>query len=233
MAKRQEVDPQLAIAEFLHTTYTAISRDVADTWRKITAGALACLPDVDHASILLIDPRGTVRPFASTDRDVALLDEVQRQYLEGPALDAARNQAAAFIDDLAAETRWPTFIANTMSTAVRTLSAFPLFAHDGTCGALTLCSDRPAAFVDEARSECMAFALAAAVLADAAHREKRFHHVLSSREQVGQAQGMLMERFGLDPMSAHSMLLRMAEQHREPVAVVARKLLSAGRARSR
>jgi hypothetical protein len=44
---------------------------------------------------------------------------------------------------------------------------------------------------------------------------------------------MLMERFGLDPMSAHSMLLRMAEQHREPVAVVARKLLSAGRARSR
>jgi len=66
---------------------------------------------------------------------------------------------------------------------------------------------------------------AGAVLA--AQREEQLRTELGSRDSIGQAKGMLMERFSVDADEAFGLLSRLSQDRNEPLVEVARTLIEA------
>lgn len=224
-ATPSSLDLAADITSFCRDLHATVVGDPAAVWQKMTDGAVAQLPFVDHASITVLDDRSTVAGRAGTDRHADALDEVAHCYLQGPGIDAARQQEPQHIDDLYGDHRWPTFAANAAATPVRSIAAYPLYHHEYGCAALNLFADTAAAFADDAGRLAGMFACSASVAIESAQRERRMAHLLTNRDLVGQAKGLLMERFGIDAVAAFAMLTQLAERDRQPLPAVARKLL--------
>jgi GAF domain-containing protein len=123
------------------------------------------------------------------------VDAVQFEVSQGPCLDAIVDDQIFKTDDLATETRWPLFAQRAHAeTGIRSMLGIRLFARGRTMGALNLMSTRPAAFDESSLSTAALFAALAAVALNAAQTEETLHLALKSRDIIGQAMGILMER---------------------------------------
>lgn len=219
------LDVAAEIAAFCRDLHAAVVRDPAAVWPKVTGGAVALLPTVDHASITVVEDRPAISARGATDRHAEALDEVAHCYLQGPGIDAARLQEPQRIDDLHGEHPWPTFAANAAGTPVRSVAAFPLYHQDSGCAALVFLADTPDAFAGDAGRLAELFTCGAAVAIESARRERRVAHLLTNHDLVGQAKGLLMERFGIDAVAAFAMLTRLAERDHQSLPAAARKLV--------
>jgi GAF domain-containing protein len=214
------------IAEFTHALHGAVGSDPTAVWARITSAAPSYLADVDHASITVIDNRETVHSRASTDRQAAAADDIQQCYLQGPGIEAARGHETQRIDNIGSENRWPTFVANaSAATPIRSIITFPLYANETTSGALNLFADQPDVFSGESGLLAEVFAHNAAVIVEAAHRERQLHHLLTNRDIIGQAKGVLMERYAIDAVAAFALMAQLSSQRGQSVPAVARRLL--------
>ena len=57
------------------------------------------------------------------------------------------------------------------------------------------------------------------------HHDRHYRSALGSRDIIGQAKGMLMERSDVDAVAAFALLTRLSEESHRPVVVVAKELL--------
>jgi hypothetical protein len=58
-----------------------------------------------------------------------------------------------------------------------------------------------------------------------AREVEQLHHAVESRDVIGQAKGMLMERFDVDALAAFKLLAKLSQQSNTPLVVLARKLV--------
>jgi GAF domain-containing protein len=119
---------------------------------------------------------------------------VQYETGEGPCLDAARHQETVRSDDLRTDTRWPRFARQAAALGVRSMLSFQLFAGGDSFGALNLYAADPAAFGPDSEKTGLLLASHAALAMAAARTEAGLLTALDSREMIGQAKGILMER---------------------------------------
>jgi hypothetical protein len=207
----------------LHVDFARTARallaggNVDDTLARLLVLAKATIEGCDHAGVVLVDGDTIVTP-AQTDPLVAELDTLQHRYSEGPTLDAIAHQLTFYAADLAEESRWPRFGPAATTRGVRSVLALPLFA-DGTLGALNLYAHYPQAFgvIDRARGLLLAALAALAYSSARSHeaderREANLHAALATREVIGQAQGILIERERITADQAFD-ILRRASQH--------------------
>jgi hypothetical protein len=232
VAQQRKVDARLepsayvAIAEFMHNMHAEIGSDGAAVWSAITTAAPSFLPAVGHASITVVENQETVRSRASSDGDAMALDEIQQRCFQGPAVESASERQLQRVDDLDCETRWPQFIANAVgATPIRSILSFPLFSRQDCSAVLNLYTDQPDAFGTEAEELGSIFALNAAVLVETGRREKQFHHALTKRDVIGQAKGMLMERFDIDAATAFALLIELSNERHQSVPSIARYMV--------
>ncbi|BBX07379.1 ANTAR domain-containing protein [Mycolicibacterium aichiense] len=68
---------------------------------------------------------------------------------------------------------------------------------------------------------------------DAARREHEFQEALASRDIIGQAKGMIMERYSKDANQAFEMLRQLSHDTNVPLAEVAAKIVDAAQAHPR
>lgn len=170
---------------------------VHETLQLIVDLAVETVPGCEHAGISFVHRvrhRKISTPAASGA--VALrVDAVQVEVDQGPCLDAMLDDQIFKSDDLATEDRWPLFAERAHAeTGIRSMLGIRLFARSQNLGALNLMSSRPAAFDDESLSTAALFAALAAVALHAAQAEETLQLALKSRDIIGQAIGILMER---------------------------------------
>jgi GAF domain-containing protein len=165
-----------------------------------------------------VEAQGPIDPLVSK------LDELESEQGEGPCLSALREHHTVVIDDMITESRWPRFCALAADLGVRSLMSFELFVTDQNLGALNLYSDQIGAFTDDSRfiGELLAQHASVALIGSAA--ETQFNDALSSRDAIGQAKGIIMERFNLDEFAAFDLLRRLSQQSNEKLVDLARKL---------
>lgn len=219
------LDVAAGIAVFCRDLHATVAGDPSAVWLKVTEGAVALLPHVDHASITAVEDRAAIAGRGATDRCAGALDEVAQCYLQSPGIDAARHQEPRHIDDFHGEHEWRTFAANAAGTPVRSVAAYPLYHHERRCGALNLYADTLAAFAGDAGRLAEIFTCGAAVALESAQRERRVADLLTNHDVVGQAKGLLRERFGIDAVAALAMLTRLAEREHQSLPAVARTVL--------
>ena len=113
------------------------------------------------------------------------------------------------------------FAPEAADLGARSMLAVRLYTTDDTVGALNLHSSRPGAFDDDVVSIATTLATHAAFAAVAAVREEQFRAALASRDVIGQAKGVLMERFGIDDEAAFGMLRRLSQERNQLVRELA------------
>jgi transcriptional regulator with GAF, ATPase, and Fis domain len=218
-------DIHLRIADLARDLHGSPETDATAVADRIVEYAATEIPGAQYAGVTLATSRNRVETPASTHPYPALLDEFQERHLEGPCLSAAWHEHTVRVDDLEIDHRWPGYRRDALAnTPVRSILSFRLFTSDLTMGALNVYADRTNAF--DADSEEIGYVLAthAALAWDTVRREDQFRSALASRDVIGQAKGILMERFGVDAVQAFELLKRLSQDSNTRLVDVAQKL---------
>jgi hypothetical protein len=105
---------------------------------------------------------------------------------------------------------------------------FQLFVAGDRLGALNIYASSPAAFDDECQEIGQMFAGHAAVALAGAEHESNLRSGMGTRDIIGQAKGILMERYKLTADRAFGVLSRASQEVNRKLADVARELTETG-----
>jgi GAF domain-containing protein len=200
--------------------------DVEHTVQRVVDLAAEHLGGVIYASVSLVRQRRRVETPASSDDRALQADQLQYEVGEGPCLDAIWEQETFQIDDMTTEERYPTYSRRVAEqTGIRSSLSFQLFTDEDSLGALNLYSPQPRAFDEAARAEGFVFAAQAAVALRSAQHEEQLRAGMATRNLIGQAQGILMERFKVTPNQAFAILARISQETNSRLRDVARYLV--------
>jgi GAF domain-containing protein len=196
-----------------------------DTLQSIVEAAPKVVPGARWAGISLVQGTKIVSEVP-TSRAVAELDQLQSDLNQGPCLTALREYHTVHIDDMRTETRWPDFGREAQQRGMLSMLSFQLFVRSENLGALNLYSDEPGAFSEDSFlvGEILAQHAAVAMIGSAA--ETQFENALATRDVIGQAKGMLMQRDNLTGLQAFSLLTRASQQTNIKLVDVARWLVN-------
>ena len=198
------------------------------TLEKAVTAAIALVPGAEEGSISVVARRSEVTSWAASDELPRRVDELQSEVGQGPCLDAAFDAEVVDVPDVAHETRWPDFAERAARLGAGSMLSFRLYVSGSDLGALNLYSRTPGAFDEESRQVGLPFAAHAAVALAQVQQREHLLTALDSRDLIGQAKGILMERYKLTAVQAFQ-LLTTASQHRNlKLREVAEELTSSG-----
>ncbi|WP_199339976.1 GAF and ANTAR domain-containing protein [Mycobacteroides chelonae] len=195
------------------------------TLQSITTAALENVPGVEQAGITLVTGQYTIESRAATSEVPRILDEIQQELREGPCVQSAWEHETVYAEDLAETTRWPEFAKAAVKLGVRSMLSFQLFTYGENLGALNLYSRSPQAFGADSYDAGLALATHAAIVLVAAQRESQWVSALASRDIIGQAKGMLMERFAIDAAQAFTLIRQLSQESNTKLVDVARAIV--------
>lgn len=134
---------------------------------------------------------------------------------------------------MSAETRWPEFAARAQGLGVASMLAIQLYVIGEDLGALNLHSTRPHAFTDESEQIGLLFAAHAAVAMIGAQELEQLQTAINSRDLIGQAEGILMERYKIGAQEAFRLLVLASQSTNIKLLDVAEYLTRTGLLASR
>lgn len=196
--------------------------------RELTEMATQILPGVQHAGVTLVvnRRRKTVESVAATGDIPRLLDKLQEELQQGPCLDNLWNQITVRVDDYEDEKRWPEFVAALLAqTPVRSSLSIKIFTNENELGTLNLYSETPGAITEQSEDVAAALAAQAAIGLANARTSDELRSALASRDIIGQAKGIVMERFKIRSTEAFTLLTKLSQESNTPLYEVARKLV--------
>lgn len=186
------------------------------------------IDDCDLAGISLVRTDGINTPAAS-EETLRRLDELQYKLSEGPCLDAMRGAEVVTCADLAHDDRWPRWGERIVrETGVRSSMSFRLFTQEDSTGALNLYSKRLDAFTNDDLLDGLILAAHAAVALAATLEIDQLHQGLRTRQIIGEAVGMVRERFALTSDQAFAVLRRLSSTSNTKLHVVAAQIVETG-----
>jgi GAF domain-containing protein len=186
------------------------------------------VPGADEATITMIRKDRHCYSAAATSTLASDFDVLQDETGQGPCLDAIWQQQTVRVNDLATDPRWPVLGPRAAERGICSMLCLQLFVHRDTLGALDLLGHARCAFTDESEHVGLLLASHAAIAAaDAQH----FEHVTSAlvnRDVIGQAKGILMERFKITSDQAFTVLAKVSQDTNRKVSAVAEDLARTG-----
>lgn len=200
-------------------------KDTGETLHIIVEAATAIVPGARWVGISLIQGR-KVLVKAPTDPIAAKLDELQNELGDGPCLTALREHHTVHIEDMSTETRWPEFCRQAMALGAHSLLSFQLFVESENLGAMNLYGAQAYCFSEESVEVGAVVAQHAAVAMFGAAAVRQFQSALASRDVIGQAKGILMERNNLTGQQAFAMLTRASADSNIKLVELARWLVA-------
>ncbi len=180
-----------------------------ETLDAIVWTARDSVPGMTHAGISIITKRGQIETKAATDPLVWELDWIQYTLGEGPCVSAMENTPVVIVPRIRQEHRWPRYVPRAVEHGLQSQLAVRLFLDDrGTIGGLNLYSTSQAEIDDDAEGIADLFAAHAAIALGHAREVDQLNRALNSRKVIGQAIGIVMERYRIDKHRALSFLMR-------------------------
>ncbi len=184
----------------------------------------------DHAGITLIRRGGRLETVAPTDEVVVRADELQYELGEGPCHDSAWECQTLVSQDLGEDPRWPRWGPMAVSIGIRSALGVELMskAGDRRLGAVNLYWERTHVFTSDEISVAHLIARHAALALAASFTVEELRVGMDGRKRIGQAQGILMERHGLDEEQAFAVLRRYSQDQNIKLRDLAEQLVRTG-----
>jgi GAF domain-containing protein len=178
-----------------------------------------------YAGVILVHGGARVETVAATDPVVAGLDAVQLEAGEGPDLELIADRHEVIIRDVRKESRWPRWCEAVADAGIRSMLGSRLYTSQQVIGSLNLYDPEPGAFDGADADVAHMLARHAAVAVQHARGDEHLRKAVDARNLVGQAQGILMERFDLDADRAFEVLRRYSQHHNTKLHLVAQQLI--------
>ncbi|WP_427175068.1 GAF and ANTAR domain-containing protein [Arthrobacter sp. 92] len=147
---------------------------------------------------------------------------------QGPCLDAAYHDRIVRVPDLCTESRWPAFCRGAVELGARSMLSIQLFVEGDRLGALNLYGGRPDAFDLESEQIGLLVAAHAAVAFADSQKISQLNEALITRQIIGQAEGILMERYKITAQQAFLVLTKASSSSNSKLRKVAQDLTSSG-----
>lgn len=214
-------------AELAVLTRLVEDDDFGATLDRFVTRIVRAIPGCDHA-ILTVRSNGTVETVAGGDQ--LGFDPIA----PGPVVEAVTFGEPRRLDDVALDQRWPSYSAQVANAGYRSCVALPLSTRGEDTAVLTLFSDKPEQFADNAYDLVLLLTLHAGTVIDNAslyHDSQQLvthlRTALRTRALVGRAQGMLMRQFGYDSDQAFEALKRASQNTNTKLRDLAADLVTA------
>jgi GAF domain-containing protein len=219
------------IAEIVHELHSRSDTDSDTVIAELAEHAAVEVPGAQYAGVTVTRNVKNIDTPAATHKWPILLDEIQQRHRQGPCLTAAWEEKTIHVADLATDERFPLYARDAIAeTPIRSIMAFQLFIADETMGALNVYSEQPHDFGPASREIGLVFAAHSSVAWNSARRDEQFKRALSSRDTIGQAKGMIMERYGVDAVRAFDLLRKLSQDSNVPLIKVATELIATAQA---
>lgn len=199
------------------------SGSMEETVETVVQFALQAL-DCSHAGVALIT-HGRLEIPATTDPVVSEIYALQVHGDTGPLTLAMRERAVVHVRDTSTDDRWPEWCGKVRELGVRSVLDVPLTTATGTVGVLGLYSTEPDAFGPDEEAIADILARHASVAVASARHEQNLAAAVDARKLVGQAMGILMERYNLDDDRAFAVLRRYSQDTNTKLRDVAAQLI--------
>ena len=206
--------------------------DHADALRHVVE-TIAGLLGADGGALTVVDQAGAAQWATATSQPAYLLTQIEKDFEEGPGVDARATGQPVAIPDLRLGQRWLWLGPVAASHSVRAALAAPVRADGQTLGVLTVIMATPRLW---SQAEAQAISGYASILgqllrttADAAEQRQlagQLQTALDSRILIEQAKGVLMERKGLPSLQAFQVLRHMARSSSRKLIDVAAEIIA-------
>jgi hypothetical protein len=198
--------------------------DLDETLAVITAGAAEAVPGIDFVSISITGKDGRIQTIAPTDELARQADDLQYELGEGPCLDVVFDTSVVEVDDIATDLRWPSYGPRAAKEfGIGSQLGFQFLAEPHARGGVNLYSTHSHALTAESRQLGAMFANLAAAAMGWSREHANLNEALTTRTEIGQATGIVMERYRLDPDRAFGFLVRTSQ-----TANVKQRMVAAG-----
>ncbi len=196
-----------------------------ETLDGVVATVIGTVPGVEHASIFRLHRNGRLDTIAASSDLVRELDDIQRETHEGPCYEALTEEKPVVVGNVDDADRWPQFAPRARSLGVRARMAFLLIADEHVTAALNCYSTRLESFTHDDRHLGQLFATHAAVAMGRARMEHDLNQALVTRREIGQAIGIVMERYTLTEDGAFRFLVRLSRDSNTKLRDVAHEVV--------
>lgn len=220
---RPNADEFAELALSLHQTATF--DETVERVLEFAVKALSC----SYAGVILIHDRARVETVAATHPVVADLDRSQIETGQGPDIDIIAHHRGVLVPDVRTEQRWPRWAAAVERTGVRSMLGTRLYTGSSTIGSLNCYDTEPGRFGPVDADTAHMIARHAAVALDTVRGTENLWKAVDARNLIGQAQGILMERFTLDADQAFAVLRRYSQDKNLKLHLVAERLIGTRR----
>lgn len=167
----------------------------------------------DDAGIMLVRGRNQIETAAATSSRVGESHSLQIIFDEGPCLDAIEGGPLYVSGDVAVDLRWPAWGRAIAEFGMRSVLSIRLETRARRYGSLNLYAERLNAFDDDDVAVASIFVSHASVALAAADNEEGLQYAIDARKLIGQAQGILMERYDLTADRAFDFLRRQSQDN--------------------
>jgi GAF domain-containing protein len=228
-------DQPFDLATALAEAADAINRptSLGDTLDAIVEATLASVPGFTDVGISIRHRGGRIETKSGTGRLVWELDTIQYDLDEGPCVDAIRAGEMVVVEDVRHEQRWPRYVAAAARTGLRSQIGLGLYDDGRTLGGLNLYSTIAEGVSDQAVQAAQLFARHATIALDKAQSSHHLNEALLSRKVIGQAVGIVMERFQIDEDRALQFIVRASSTSNIKLRDVAAELVDTSNERAR
>lgn len=226
-----EMSPEMLRALERLTTLLVTDDALDKTFDCIVELSTAVVPGCDAAGITLCTDAGFRTTSATGDFALAI-DQIQYDEGEGPCLEALASKTIQRIEAVSVESRWPAFTPRASEIGFGSNVSFPLDVN-GTVGALNVYSKQERVFDEGALEIGKVFVRQARIALNNAHTyvaarrlSDQLNEALKSRDLIGQAKGIIMEREGVTDAEAFEMLRTISQHTNVKLRLVAEQVIA-------
>ena len=229
-AQEPSAFPEDGLADVLATLARDLCKvvDVDSALNEVLRTALHLIPHAAHASISLVEAGRQVHCRAATGDLPRLVDAIRTATGEGPCLDATFRDRSVRVPDLSNEPRWPQFASRAWDAGARSMLCIQFFVEGRDIGSLNLYGRDVGDFGEECEEVALLVATHAAIALVEAEDTRDLNSALIDRDVIGQAKGVLMERYKLSAHQAFLLLSDMASSRNGTLIDMAKEFLSIG-----
>jgi len=197
-----------------------------DTMDLAVTLAVEIVDGAEDAAITLVHRDRIIETPASTSEAAQQADRIQQELGVGPCLTALREEDVVSCPDLATEERWGQWGPRTAAEAgIGSMLCFRMFTQKERLGALSLYAAQPRAFTGADVESGLSFAAHTAIAIAVARQDENMDIALDSRSLIGQATGIVMDRYDIDAVRAFAVLRRISQQSNVKLHEVAVELI--------
>jgi GAF domain-containing protein len=203
------------------------SPSLEELLERALAMAVDIVPGCEQAGISLLQNRVVDTP-ASFGPLAADCDKLQERLGDGPCVTALLEADIIRIDDIRTEKRWPEFAAGAARAGLGSMLACRLATQRDKLGALNMYSTEAGAFSEESEAMAAGYAAHVSLALSALERESNLRRALQSREVIGQAMGILMERHRITASQAFDVMVHASQRTNVKLRAIADELVRTG-----